>query len=75
MINFQFITYVYYLKVHEVEKLVDLRRQYLDRLLVYLDAVRLLVGLGLRDGARAAPPGVEHDCVAVTLLQHLILKD
>ena len=63
-----------YLEVHEVQKLVDLRGEHLDGLLVDLDAVRLLVGLGLRDGARAAPPRVQHHGVTVTLFQHLILK-
>ena len=63
---------ILYLEVHEVEQLVDLRRQDLDRLLVDLDPVWLLVGLWLRDGPGAAPPGVEHDRVLLALLKHLV---
>ena len=64
---------VLYLEVHEVEQLVDLGGEYLYGLLVDLYAVGLLVRLGLRDGAGAAAPRVQHHGVVVALLEHLVL--
>ena len=61
-----------HLKIHQIEKFVYFRREHFDRFLVNLDPVRLFVRLGLRDGSRAAPPRVQHDCVLLTLLQHLV---
>ena len=59
---------------HQVEKLVDFRRQNFDGLLVDLNPVGLFVGLGLRDRPRAAPPGVQHDRVVLPLFEHLVQR-
>ena len=60
------------LKIHELHELVDLGSEHFDRLLVDFDAVRLVVGLDLRDGAGAAAPGVEHLGKLHTFDQHLV---
>jgi len=62
------------LEVHEVEQLVDLGGQHLHCLLVDLHPVGLLIGLGLRNGAGAAAPGVQHNCMFLSLIEEDILR-
>ena len=60
------------LKVHKLHEFVDLRAEHFHRLLVDLHAVRLIVGLDLRDGARAATPRVQHFGKLHAFIQHLV---
>lgn len=63
-----------YLEIHEIQEFVDFWGQNLDSFFINFNSVRLFVGLGLWNGSGAASPGVQHDSMFLTFLEHVILK-